>query len=618
MALITSFAVLLATALFALVSAAFGHRLLRLLGIEFSAAAEQLLFSIALGVICIEILLFPVQLLNHIRAGVAGALLLAVAVGSREFAAILKKLGHCRSRAFNGSRTQRNLLILLTLVVALEGFAAMAPLTGSDALHYHFTAPLLVLHSGFHANFFLSHSFFSGQSHLLILAGLALGGSQLAMGFLFLGGVLAAGAGCCLARRWVSLEWSTIVALLFLLTPVVIWQISTAGAPDLWMAFFATMSVMAIARSAEWLSIPMAILAGALAGAIAGAKYTGCIVAASIAVAYFLENRSIRRVAIFFLSALCAGIWPYARNFAWTGDPFFPFLLSRISPGTINAFALASYRADTGASTQKGFWQVLGSPVFAGIDPLHAGLWQFLGPIVLVFFPFLFFTLRKTPAWRAALTIWIVSALSIGATSGMTRFLLPVLPIALAAVMAGAARAVSAGLRPLRFVTLATIGFFCTLGGAGVLVYLRSPLSAAVGLTSKENYLRQRAPEYQAVEFVNQILAKPEPEGNTLVFLRHVFYLRVPFLYGNPAASWAIDPSRYKTPEEWMELFREQNVRWVVRSPEFPSEIAAPLDQLEAQGKLIAIARAEVADFQGMRISEERMTVPIAILKFVP
>src|SRR5208337_3548037 len=106
--------------------------------------------------------------------------------------------------------------------------------------------------------------------------------------------------------------------------------------------------------------------------------------------------------------------------------------------------------------------------------------------------------------WRAALTIWIVSAIGIGATSGMMRFLLPVLPIALAGVTAGAAQTLSVALRPLRYVALATIGCFCALGGTGLFVYLRPALSAAAGATSTENYLRQHAPDFQTVEFVNQ------------------------------------------------------------------------------------------------------------------
>ena len=615
MALIVSIAVLFAVIFFGLVAAAAGHRLLRILGLEFTSDTEHLLCSVALGVICIQVFLFFAQLSSHIRIGVATVLGLAVLLGLRDLAPVLGKTSRLSLQAFRGSNIEKIIVLFTALVLTLEGFAAMAPLAGSDSLHYHFTAPLLILRSGFHPNFFLSHSFFSGQSHLLILAGLALGSSQLAMGFLFLGGVFAAAAAACLARRWVSREWSLLVALVFLLTPVVFWQISSAGAPDLWMAFFATVGALVISRSQESPFGSHAILAGALAGAAAGTKYTGCIVAASMAIAYLWESRSLRREFLFFVAALGAGAWPYARNFVWTGDPMFPFLLRWLSPNKMNTYALASYLADTGAGVHRSVWQILKFPFFSGIDPLHSGFWQFLGPLVLAFAPLLVLVVRNTPSWRTALTIWVLSALGIGATSGMTRFLLPVLPIALAATLAGVARLATVEWRSARVISFATLGGFLLLGIAGLLVYDRASLFAAVGLGSPSEYLRQHAPGYEQVQFVNQALVGRETEGNTLVFLRHVYYLRIPFLYGDPVASWAIDPAKLQTPQEWLALFRSQDIRWVVRSPEYPAAIASPLWQLEAQGKLLPVAQTEIADFQGNRISGERQTVPAVILQ---
>jgi Protein of unknown function (DUF1420) len=201
--------------------AALGHRLLRLSSLEFDAEAEYLLCSVALGVIGIEVFLFLVQLSDHIRAGVIAALAVALFLGRNDFVPVFRKVSGLFLRALSGSPSEKVLIGLTGLVLLLDGFAAMAPVTGSDALHYHFTAPLLILRSGFHPNFFLSHSFFCGQSHLLILAGLALGSSQLSMGLLYLGGVLAALAGACLARRWADRRWSWMVALVFLVTPVV-------------------------------------------------------------------------------------------------------------------------------------------------------------------------------------------------------------------------------------------------------------------------------------------------------------------------------------------------------------------------------------------------------------
>jgi len=437
------------------------------------------------------------------------------------------------------------------------------------------------------------------------------------MGLLFLGGVLAAAATASLAHRWVDREWAWLSALLFLLAPAVFWQLSSAGAPDLWIAFFATTGVILISRSHEMPRVPQAIAAGALAGGVAGTKYTGCLVAASIAVSFLWETRSFARSTIFGLAAMVAGIWPYARNLAWSGDPMFPFLLKWIAPHRVNAYALASYLADTGASEHKSFWQTAAFPLFAAIDTSHLGLWQFLGPLVLAFAPLVILAVRNTEVWRATLCVWLASALLIGGTSGMAQFLLPVLPLALAAVIAGAAQLKARGWLPAHYVAAASIGAFLMAGTAGLLGYEHSALAVATGLTPRQVYLRERAPDYQLADFVNRTLQNEEEQGKALVFFRHVYYLRAPFFYGEPSACWAIDPSEYRNAEQWRRMFREQKVRWVVRAKNYPLAIARPLHQLEEEGALVPIASAEVEDFHGMRITGARETINVTILRYV-
>ncbi len=134
-------------------------------------------------------------------------------------------------------RFSLRLFVLLPVVVLVEFLTSIAPLTGSDALHYHFTTQKLILEQGFHPIFSIAHSFLCGQSHLLILFGLALGSEKFAMGTIFLGGLLTAFALACLAARWAPRGLVEAITLLFLLTPVIFWQVSSSGAPDIWMAF---------------------------------------------------------------------------------------------------------------------------------------------------------------------------------------------------------------------------------------------------------------------------------------------------------------------------------------------------------------------------------------------
>jgi Protein of unknown function (DUF1420) len=616
MALATSCALLLAVGSFAVIVSAAGHRILRLGGLEFPSDSEHLLCSAALGVLCLQVILFGAQIAGHLPVTVIATLVLAFVFGFPDVLAIGARAYGLVWRTMRGSRVEKWTITAIAVVLLVEGLAAMAPLTGSDALHYHFTAASQTLRYGFRPNFFLSHSFFTGQSHTLILAGLALGSDRLSMGLLFLGGVLAAAATACVAYRWMDRKTAGLVALVFLVTPVVFWQISAAGAPDLWMSFYTTIGVLVISRYREMPRMPLAVAAGALAGGVAGAKYTGCLVAASLAVAFLWEARSAARAVLFGLSALAVGVWPYARNLMWTGDPVFPFLLPYISPERVNAYTLASYLADTGASEHKEFWQLAAFPLFAAIDPAHLGFWQFLGPLVLAFAPLLIFTVRNTPLWRAVLVTWVGSAMLIGFTTGMTRFLLPVLPIALAAVAAGAAQLKVRRWLGSYYVATASVCGFLLFGTAGLLWYDRFALAAATGFSSREEYLRDHAPEYGEAEFINRRLQN-EGTGKVLVFLRHGYYLSVAFLYGDPSASWAIDPSQYRNPAEWLELFHQQGVLWVVRSPEYPPAIARPLYALETHGKLVPVARGEVSDFAGMRIAGDRRKRMIEILKVI-
>jgi len=136
--------------------------------------AEHLLFSAALGFICVEVFLFFVQISSHIRVGVLAVIVSSVLFGGRDFLLVMNRASGVLRRVIRAPRSEVVSSGFVGILLLLQGLAATAPLTGSDALHYHFTAPQLILRAGFHPNFFLSHSFFGGQSHLLILAGLAL------------------------------------------------------------------------------------------------------------------------------------------------------------------------------------------------------------------------------------------------------------------------------------------------------------------------------------------------------------------------------------------------------------------------------------------------------------
>jgi hypothetical protein len=575
---------------------------------------ERWLASIGLGVVYLELLVSLGELAPSVRAGVLFALALAAALALLSIVAVLRDTREIIRKVAQLKGLERWLALSLGGILFLEGLAAMAPLTGSDALHYHFPVLSLILREGFHPNWFLSHSFFTGLSHQLVLAGLAAGSERLALGWIYLGGAAASLAGAHLVRQWLSGIWPWLAALAFLLTPVTFWQITSAGAPDIWMACFVTLGVLSIVRAKESSRLAAAAFAGVMAGSVAGTKYTGLLIAACLCSAFIWEVRRFRHSIIFFSSAAMTGCWPYLRNWVWSGDPLFPFLTRQLEPSRVNAYALAGYLADTGASAPRSLWQIIRFPLFAVVGPALVDFSNFLGPLILCLAPLTFHAVRKTPLWRVALIVWLGGALGIGFTSGMTRFLLPLLPIALAASMVGVARLQGRQWRAARVTAILSVAGFLVFGLGGLVLYERNAWAVSIGLISRETYLREHAPDYARSEFVNDYLSGRESEGRALIFFRHVYYLRVPFAYAHPEASWAMNPAELQTDGAWRSLFRNQHIRWVVRAPDYPESLSIALKRLESENILIPRATGMVEDLAGNRIGGKRELQPITIL----
>jgi hypothetical protein len=260
MMLLGNFTALLVLLMVLIVLAGAGRRVLRLMGAETSSALETLLFSLALGVVLLELAVSAGELLPNVRFGVIAAACLVGVVGLTGVPA--SDLALLWRRFWSLPPLERALGCALFAVLGLLGLASLAPLTGSDALHYHFTTQKLYLLDGFRPDWNLLHGFFCALGHQLILAGLAFGSDKLAMGLIFLGGVAAALATFRLAEQWTSGAWPFAAALAFVLTPVTFWQVSSAGAPDIWMCALLPLGVLAILLAERTQTVGACLLAG--------------------------------------------------------------------------------------------------------------------------------------------------------------------------------------------------------------------------------------------------------------------------------------------------------------------------------------------------------------------
>jgi hypothetical protein len=603
-----------------LITVALGTYVLEIAGLTVDHPLDAVLFSSGAGFAVLQLLLgiFGFVAGLTVRSVIALFVLMAIA-GGRGWKSLFRL---CKESAkeFIGvfeSGTARVLTFCILFFLGLEALLSTAPLTGSDAMNYHFTAPLLQLGRAEQPIFWLTNAFFIGLGHELIGLGLVLGGDRLALLLIFFGGCLTAAALFQMARMWMPLEWALATALTFVMTPIVFWQVSTAGSPDIWMGFYAVLAALAIGQADRESTRRWLILASVYAGAGASIKYTGWILPAVIILSVFWMTKSLLWVAMCSAVALVTGGFPLLRNFLWTGDPFFPFLNRWIGRVAVNEFGLESLRTavhSQGFSTQPlHILYFLAAMTVRGAD---YGLGQYFGPVVLAFLPLLLFC-----NWRARL-VWVAAILCASIllvnvfTTQTARYLLPAYPLALGLALFGAAKASREGGGYIRFgctATLAAFGLFCL---ASDTLYAKEFLPVSVGLESKVAFLNRMAPDYQAAMFVNSEVA--QRNGKVLIFFRHSYYLRVPYQNGDPGTSWVMNPAVLADPQTILAFLKEQDIRWVVKSPDYPKALASVLQECEKEGLLVPEARTETETLSGSsRIYNLRLKVPVVLMRVV-
>ncbi len=583
------------------IAAAFGSRALAIFRYKTCQPLDTLLFAFGIGFAALQLLAGIMAFVAGLTAVSAAALLAAMGLsggsGWKTFFLLCKEVFADLATLFK-SGIARAIGVCILFFAALEALLAMAPLTGSDAMHYHFTAPLLQMGRPEQPVFWLTHSFLTGLGHEMIALGLALGGDRLALLLIFTCGCMTAAALLQLARRWMPAEWALAAVLAFLMAPMVFWQISTAGSPDIWMGFYALLAVLAVGEIEGPESHRWIVLAGVYAGAAASIKYTGWILPGVIVLWILWQRKTVGWATLCAGASLVAGVFPLLRNWIWTGDPFFPFLTRWAGKVAMNSFALSSLQADVhSAAFSYHPLNVLYFLATMGVMGPRYGVGNYFGPLVLSFLPLLFFCNWKLPLVRLSGVLWLVMLVANALTTQMARFLLPAFPVALALVFCGAAAASRSGERTIRAGCAVAIALFLLFCVAADSLYARDFVRVSLGRESRDAFLRRMAPDYQAAMFVNSSVAgRP---GKVLVFFRHLYYLRVPFVNGDPATSWSVNAELLNTPQALLAFLKENDIRWVVKSPDYPEALETIAVECEAQGKLVPEARTEVELFLG-------------------
>ena len=618
MALTVASAHLCVVFVLACIAVAAGTRLLRRLGLSADGALEEAVYAAGLFFAVLQVMLLLLAEFGWLRRGVVIPMLCAVAVSAGTGWLQIGRVGAEFVRSLQRARKSilwMGIIALTTVCVLVDAFMAMAPLTGSDAMFYHFTAPMLEVGKTWQPIFWLSQSFYAGGGHALIQLGMTLGSDHISMGLIYLGGLLTAMSLFVIVRNLVGELWAWLAALIFFTTPMVFWQISTSGCPDIWIAFYTLLAVLAASRSGTQPDWKWLLLAGLFAGAAAGVKYTSWIIPASVALWCGLATRSFRRGAICAASSLPAGVLPLIRNAWWSGDPFFPFLTRWLTPSHFNAFSFNAILADLhSADSSRTLSGLLSYPLLFPLKgDAYGGFGRYWGPLVLAFVPLAVLVVRKNLISTATATVWAAILLANALTAQQPRYLLPVFPLAVALIISGVAHAIRRRWRAAQIAAVCSLCLFVAFGATSEVLYARNFIPVAVGLEPREVFLERMAPDYAKVAFINRSLAGQD--GKVMVFFRYLYYLQVPFETGDPRVSWLVNPEKLSTQRELSQFLRQENIRWVVKAPDYPESLAQAFQGLEKQGYLRPISTADVSTSAGFRMYGEKVSIRVTLLQ---
>ncbi len=460
----------------------------------------------------------------------------------------------------------------VALILGGDLLEGLAPPADGDSLAYHFALPKAILAEG---RLFPIYQAMEGTIPLLLqmtyMVALGTGGETTMTLW-----TMATGWGCAAmvyvtARRYLSLNWSLAITLVFLSTPAVVYG-AGSGQIEVRNAMFVLAALMLAAEARRTAALRYTIIAGVAAGFFMASKYTGLIFAFACGCMVLLQRRWLINGVVYSLALLAVGTQWYVWNYLNTGDPIFPLL-----------YGLADYRpqaiwdADIHAFYKSGITEkplavnliwLFGYPLKATLDahPVFESLRVGFGPMALVLLPFscMGIWLYRRGLWKHPLIVFAGACLItymiwffIGPSQRL-RHLLPIYPVLLICLAVAAVRAASRLTvidRPLKVACAAVIGVQLV----GAAVFMGNYLQYHILGQDDEAFLLRNVSEYNAV-----IAARPHLGANHRVLVSNrqlVYHFGAPVFYANSMqqAVVAIHPKATNPRKLWKQL-RTQNI----------------------------------------------------------
>jgi len=555
--------------LVAIVAYFLGKKFLRWLRIDFEFSLEETVFSIGLGFGVLAYMTLFLGLLGLLYTSLFYGLLIVVFIFAMiEIIKSRKRLEKTNPAVLPGgmfSFAYLPIWILLGSFVLLNFIMSFTPELFYDSLTYHIGVPnyYVIKHRICEMPYNVA-SYYPFNTEMLYTLALLLKREGLPKLLHFSSGILCLGAIFSFCKRYFSELVGIIACAIFYSIPFLAMNSWVTG-NDVALSYFFILSIYALVnyfgsetpslnstRGIKWF-----ILAGIFSGIAMGSKYTGVFTLFGILLLiiwyqYFKMKMRFSEITkqILIFACLVVGIMsPWLiKNMIYTGNPIFPFLYKWF--GSKNLVFYHEYYGNTvlpmGLQSLK-LKELFASPwvlTMEGQDSM-----TFVGPMFLLFTPFVFFIKQKRNIINYLILFFLSSYLLWGMSTYKYRYLLPafsVLSIITAYGLVTLCKRIPkylGRLIPIVFAIFMGTNLYSVLM---IMHFSYNPFALLTGLETRDHYLSLTRPgypypSYDAFKYINENL--PEDVKIMIIGEAKVHYLKRDFIYNlvhnfTPVVEW--------------------------------------------------------------------------------
>jgi 4-amino-4-deoxy-L-arabinose transferase-like glycosyltransferase len=562
--------------LIATIAAGMGLTLLRRMGPSCSSRAEELAFSIGLGLGIMALGMMALGFAHLFYSEVFyGLLALGALAGRKELVGLAGRIqGRLRFSSLDWRSLYFWLIALTCIGLAFHLIRALMPANGAvDPLAYHLALPKLYLirhHLSFERT--LTGALYPDNVGMLYLLAIGLRDAALAQVVHWFMGVMTVFAIWCFCRGYFNARVGVWAAAIYAFTPVFVFFAPLAYV-DVGVALFQFLGLWALVKWLRGGERNALLLTAVFMGLAMGAKHTGIILA--VVVALVVTGRelfkgeglrsTVKLVALY--SAIAVGLaapW-YARALWEAGNPVWP-VANELFGGLAYK---GTYSVSTAVASTVSFSDRAKDMVYWGFASLWEWAWneqlgwqRATGIYYVALLPGLVAYWRLTRVRWLALAALVYYLLAVYYIDGNPRYNLAL--FALLSVLAGfvAEKLSQHSFRPLAWVFN---GFFvATIVGNIAWGYLMSyqAINYVFAHQSSEQFLLKNEGNYQAFRFVDQHLPP-----KSMVLLQGIvkgYYCQRPYMWDHPY-QMLLQYRDYKTPEELMARLHQLGITHIVR-----------------------------------------------------